>query len=320
MLNVTRIDSQEYIGNSLNTITNNFALIENKLCTLQYGASSVSTVNMLLTAVDQSFDAIDFSISSTLKSTLCQIRMSLDPTTPVVYDNFVDQNVIYIHPYNGNIISLYNTDTSEWQEYFIDEPISFFLTTDGTQYGVSLAGNVVYDVFIYVQDNKFQLKYAQRPHVDLYAELSESVETRYNLEGVVVSYYDDTMRYIGSIYTSGNNNVEQTTNIKTTIQSIWNKYNQHEAVVSFQDQCDFVVGEPTNIRIYQTYYLNTDNTVELQLNSKVIDKQDIYTNSDCTNSTVFDLSLKAGVYSLTKSSLYELDPSYITNITLTYLS
>jgi len=320
MTNVKRIDSQEYIGNSLSTITSNFALLESKLCTLQYGTSSISTINDLISSVNQSFDGIDFSISSTLKATLCQVRMSLSPTSSVVYDNYVGSNIVYIHPYDGNIVSLYDDSLNIWQEYFINEPLGFYLTVDGTQYGVSLASNVVYDVFIYVQNDVFKLKYVSRPHINTFDVLTSDAEIRDVVDGVIVNYNDYTMRYIGTIYTSGSNIAEQTSNIKTTIQSVWNKYNQHESVVSFQTQCDFIIGEPTNVQIRQTYYVNTDNTINVILNESTINSVDVYTNNDCTSDTVFDLNLNAGVYTMTLSSLHDLDPSYITNITISYLS
>lgn len=112
------IDSSECVGDSLVKINNNFTTLDEIVCTL-VGASP----------------------------TIANIRLSLDPTTPTPTTDRIGVNasVLYIHPYKGTSISLYNVSTRRWEINQVTAVLPFPLT--------GLAANTSFDVYLYRDAN-----------------------------------------------------------------------------------------------------------------------------------------------------------------------
>lgn len=119
------INRTDCIGNSLVTINNNFKNLDIATCDL-----------------DNRVIQIQNNIGGA-SPMLCGFRLSLDPNTPVPTSNRTGSfaSSLYLHPYNGNLFSLYNTVLNKWD--------SFHLTGVASAPLAGLAADTNYDIYLY---------------------------------------------------------------------------------------------------------------------------------------------------------------------------
>jgi hypothetical protein len=120
-----RILRTECVGNSLVTINNNFQNLDLEACRL-----------------DNEVVALQNAVGGASPS-FCGIRLSLDPTTPTPTTNRTgtNANTLYLHPYKGNVFSLYDTSLNKWNSYHLSSALNASLA--------GLAADTNYDIFLY---------------------------------------------------------------------------------------------------------------------------------------------------------------------------
>jgi prophage DNA circulation protein len=97
---VTTIQKTECIGNSLVTINSNFATLKDAACDNQ---SQINGLNDVLNSLFASLP------------TLMNIRMSLSNSTPTTTTDIRNAATLYLHPYNGSNVALWNTLSNKWE-------------------------------------------------------------------------------------------------------------------------------------------------------------------------------------------------------------
>lgn len=130
-------------------------------------------------------------------SKLCNLRISLDPTNPTPNTNIIGSEFLYVHPYKGNSVTLYNTFINRWEKFIFTDTIKVPL------------GNILkdrcYDVYLFKTDKGFG--------VDLFewenSTIGRSKFNRTYVNEVPVDPLNKTRRLIGCIKASGNGISEQ---------------------------------------------------------------------------------------------------------------
>ena len=119
----TEINENECIGDSLTTINANFSALDVAACNL---AGLNDIVNSLLGSI----------------SSLMNIRISLSNSSPIITTDITNTANIYIHPYNGSVVSLWNTTLNKWElkQFTSILPVGL----------AGLASNTNYDVYLYL--------------------------------------------------------------------------------------------------------------------------------------------------------------------------
>ena len=209
----TRIDPAECLTTSRVILNSNF----NSLYT---GCRDVNEVITLTedTGVDilQRANTVVKNINSLLSSEIYNARLTLSPTDSNSTENIESTN-IYIHPYGGNTIALYNLKYDSWLTYSLQAPKSFALKD---QENNALTANTNYDIFLSYLDD-FTVTFIKWGDESL---------LQFN-EGVCVQKGDVTKRYIGCLRTTK----KGTTEVKYTVTSthgdrlksfLWNYKNQ----------------------------------------------------------------------------------------------
>tara|TARA_R110000868_G_scaffold55422_5_gene172229 strand:- start:1678 stop:2811 length:1134 start_codon:yes stop_codon:yes gene_type:complete len=196
------IDRTECIGNSLSKINGNFSAIDNGLCQLTNEVSGLSnTVGGILPSLPS----------------LMSLRMSLSPSASLTTGDIKDASTIYIHPYNGNSVSLYNTTTNKWE--------ILFLTSIKNKSLIGLLANTNYDVFIYHDGVDFQFEFQEWN--------SNLPPTLFILDGAIVkSSGERNKRLIGCLRTTNTGQTEVSFGRTAAVGGshpkvfLWNLFNQ----------------------------------------------------------------------------------------------
>lgn len=133
----TEIKEEECIGDSLQTINTNFSALEVSLCE---AGSDIANIESLLSELVGGIQ------------TLMNIRMSLSPTTPITTTDIVT-DTIYVHPYNGTAVSLWNSTTNKWEI----KQFTSVLAANLTDAGASIPARN-YDVYLYYDNASSSFK------------------------------------------------------------------------------------------------------------------------------------------------------------------
>lgn len=131
------INENECIGDSLQTINTNFKDLEVSLC------QAVSDIANLANKIS----AIRPGVQS-----LMNIRMSLSPSQAIGITDILS-TTLYVHPYNGNAVTLWNTTKNEWETRQFNSILSVNLSQAGAQ-----APNSNYDVFLFYDESTSSYK------------------------------------------------------------------------------------------------------------------------------------------------------------------
>lgn len=187
------IPETQCIGDSLITINQNDANLD----------TAVQQINNKLTVIPS----------------LMNIRLSLNPTLPVVTDNITISNTLYMHAYKGNAVFLYNTTRNIWEQRAIPNVFSKSLG--------NLAANTNYDIFLsYSTIIGFDITFVS------WGGNTPPTNTVRLVDGVLVNASDYSQRLIGCLRTTNAGQVElnfgRTSAVGGSYPKIhlWNLYNQ----------------------------------------------------------------------------------------------
>ena len=138
---------------------------------------------------------------------VANLRLSLSPTSAVP-DSNQSGIALYIHPYNGNEIALYNDNLatpskSRWYVLKFDGVQTRYLTTTGLSGGALLTADTQYDIYLY---NSGTIN-APLLAVEYVAWASgESAPERTRHDGIQCKNGDKTRRFVGIVRTTGAGN------------------------------------------------------------------------------------------------------------------
>jgi len=208
-----RIPSTSYIGNSLVDINNNFDNIDAvaTVLTQQRDVLLDTYINAL-----QSVNILQDTFALHLPTQLANLRLSLSDSYAVADDSNIGNRLkdtfnLFVHPYNGNRVGLYNTSLNRWISLPLRGLLSFSL--------FGLAPNTVYDIFLYLKtDDTFNLNFKEWSD-------NSTTSRRIRYDGVLVNAEDISQRYIGSVYLQdrGSQQTFSGTSVKILL---YNAYNQ----------------------------------------------------------------------------------------------
>ena len=219
------IDREECIGDSLVKINTNTANLD----------SAVIDINTQL---------------GTLYSNIANIRLSYSSTTPVPTTDILNATTLFIHPYRGNIISLYNTTTNTWIRYTYNDVLPFSIAT--------LNANTNYDVYLSITNNVFAVNFVAWSS----SVVGAIPPTRTYKDGVVVNPIDFSQRFVGCLRTTSAGRSEQSFGSvvaggSSPKQFLWNAQNRVPTTVRNFDNGNWSVQSPAGgstgwLRVNQT--------------------------------------------------------------------
>lgn len=226
---VTNIEAGNFLIIQTEDTTNiidfeNFLIpLENTTFGSTISSHSIDILNMQTTINDLSA-TISRGVQYLNDPKTANIRLSLDRDNPIVNSDITNAGTLYIHPYKGGEISLYNATSATWTLYTLTSAIATSLS--------QLAANTTYDVFIGVRDNQYRVAFNSWPSQDA----GNTTVSRKYINGVTVADYDEELRFIGCIRTVAAGQSEQTFGRAGTIggshpkQFVWNA--QHRVPVT----------------------------------------------------------------------------------------
>lgn len=142
-------------------------------------------------------------------------RLSLSSGSAVPTSDLVSQSTLYLHPYKGNRISLY--DGAQWINHTLSSAISLSLT------GLATASQC-YDIFVYDNSGTLTLEAV------VWTSATVRATALVYQDGVEVKASATTKRYVGTVYIDASKQatMEWDRVNSTTIarRHVWNRYNQ----------------------------------------------------------------------------------------------
>lgn len=165
-------------------------------------------------------------------------RISLSPSTATPTTSITGSNAgtLYVHPFKGDTVTLYDTGLSAWKAYT-------FSTTSVSLINICPVANTCYDIYLSIQNNAFQITSRawsnQNPGANNFAL---STETSY-LDGVALHPTDRSKRLIGSVRTTVAGQSEYSFGTTATVDVsgshpkffVWNMYNREPVSFSILD-------------------------------------------------------------------------------------
>lgn len=124
---------------------------------------------------------------------IMNVRMSLSPDTPTPTSNLsgVNASVLYVHPYKGDIVTLYNTSLSAWRTHVFNTRISQSLTN------ICTTPNTNYDIYLSISSGgEFNITAETLPST--FGNINLNIYRKY-LNGIAVNPKDYSKRLIGCI-------------------------------------------------------------------------------------------------------------------------
>lgn len=146
---------------------------------------------------------------------VCDVRLSLSQTKPIITSDLVNQTTLYLHPFKGNRVTLYNG--ADWSEHSILSPLSLVLTSLPT-------ASMCYDIFLYNNSGTLALEAVA------WSNISTRATQLIYQDGVEVKTGGTTRRYVGTIYIdsskTSSTEVRQVNSTNPARSHVWNRYNQ----------------------------------------------------------------------------------------------
>lgn len=183
---VESIERTECIGNSLQKINSNFSNVDNGLCEL------TTAVNELIASLQ---------LLGGSSPSLIGIRLSLDPTTAAPTSDIKNASMLYVHPYKGNIVTLWNPSTTKWDVYQISSTLSFPLNCPNA--------NRNYDIYLYRENDQFKVEFVEWAGGAAGSEPGSGLPSRAYRDGTAVKVNEPQKRLVGCLRTTGINQSEQ---------------------------------------------------------------------------------------------------------------
>jgi hypothetical protein len=186
----------------IDTISANLALSASDLG-LKTNANT-SSILILNEQVD-SLSAITDTIANGFPNT-ADIRISLDSTKPVPTEDVTSSETLYVYPYRGDKVSLYDTVLKRWVTHTITK-ISQPLVDTSNDQDTPLAGNTNFDVYLQSTDGVLEVSF--EPWSNSTAG-NNGPQNRKYIDGVCVHTSNEGKRLIGCIRTTDPGTSEQT--------------------------------------------------------------------------------------------------------------
>jgi hypothetical protein len=170
---------------------------------------------------------------------IMNVRLSLDPNTPTPTVSLTGSNAstLYIHPFKGDTVTLYDTSLSAWNAY------SFNSTIGKSLIDICPIANTCYDIYLSIVNDAFEV--TSRPWSNQNAgpnDFTASTETKF-IDGIALHPTDSTKRLIGSLRTTiaGNSEYSFGTTASQGVSGshpkffVWNMYNREPVPFSIID-------------------------------------------------------------------------------------
>lgn len=294
------ISANEYIGDSLGKINDNFYNLDDALVSLSAGKISTSGSLSSIFVTDKEYTRISTNVILTkntieqfLTPALCDVRLSCSMTEAYTYNNF-ETDVLYLHPCNGNYISFYNPEILVWNHYELTEVKKFYLRNDSLkQTSSKLKANGVYSVFVYLENNVLKLHYVQA----LYSNTINNILTRdvVYIDNVLVYAGDHSKRFIGIIRTNSKSNCIMS---QETV-SLYN-YNSLETNIYSSSAINFLTFQNTKIAFNTS--VPKDIKAVVLFRNKDKKTTTLYEVDELSYFNNFIIELEPSCYSLTLST------------------
>ena len=288
------IKESEYIGDSLYNLNANFDAFNSELLNLSKGVSSFEALQDYVALEEARLNSIYNIVENTFIPSLVQVRLSLDST--ITTSSNTTTNTIYLHPYNGNLLSVYNTVTKRWEVESIENTQAIPL--------VNLELNQIYDVVVY-KENKLMFSFIKWQDFTLesYTNNDGKVESnifhdKYTTNRVLIDNVltVDSKRLLGTIHISASsaNTIHQDLQNTNTQVSLSNLYNKIQTVCSFTESIEFV----TCTNSQAVLNVNTFNQTSLFKNKRIFQ---VVKDIDSINGSIthaYNIQLSTGLYKI----------------------
>jgi hypothetical protein len=179
-------------------------------------------------------------IISQLIPALANIRISLSNTQSVITNDVNDVGTIFIHPYQGNVISFYNPTTDRWDVKSLPGILSFNLT--------GLGANTNYDIYLYYEGAQFRIDFTPWSNSNRAStSLPKTV-----INGVKLKQGALNRRFIGCLRTTAAERTTINFGRRWVLGGshprffLWNAQNHTSAAYSIYDGADWTVAGPGN--------------------------------------------------------------------------
>jgi hypothetical protein len=214
---VDKINRTECIGNSLVKINKNFADLDAAICRANNGA-----------------DDFRKSISTNLFPHVVECRLSLNATNPAPTTDIKNAQTIYLHPYGGTSVALWNVGAARWELKTLKTVISKSL--------LECKADTNYDIFLYHDGLNFIME-LQEWSSSAAGAIPPVLDDQ---DGIPVKTLEPNKRLIGCLRTTVACQTEMSFG-KTAVTGgshpklfLWNMYNQLPVHFSILDLRDHV--------------------------------------------------------------------------------
>ena len=127
---------------------------------------------------------------------IMNIRMSLSNTTAITTTDIKNATNLYIHPYNGAVVSLWNTTINRWELKQFSSIVTVSLA--------SLAADTNYDIYLHFSSGSFQVEF-----VAWSSQLAGATPPATGSQnGILVKSGEPNKRLIGCLRTTGSGQTE----------------------------------------------------------------------------------------------------------------
>lgn len=209
------IYENECIGDSLSSINVSFENLDNSVQSLS------GNITDLENTVEDDINSLLGGIVNSMN-----IRMSLSNSTAITTTDIKNATNLYIHPYNGTAVSLWNTTINKWEL----KQFSSILTVNLN----SLAANTNYDVYLYYTAGTFNVEF-----VAWSSQAAGSAPPTTGFQnGILVKSGEPNKRLIGCLRTTNAGQTEVSFGRVAAVGGshpklfVWNLYNQQPASFS----------------------------------------------------------------------------------------
>ena len=302
------ISANEFIGDSLGKINNNFSNLNSALHALSSGMVSDNGSVSSVYVTKEEYQRIDTMIATTedvierfLTPSLCDVRVSCSSAVHYTYDE-ISTNKLYLHPYNGNYISLYDKVNTSWFMYELTDVKGYNLYNSESFTGRSpLTPNSLCGVFVYLDADVLKLYFKQT-----FTSVSNLIRDNITyIDNVPVYTKDYNKRFLGLVRIDSNSKCS----ISQSNLSLFN-FNSIETLTHSNSSISFTVFKDIKL-VYNTVVpvgsagkfmfrdvdRRTTSIVEVE-------------NTDYFNNVVVDL--QPGAYTLTLSTTPQTQETLIT--------
>jgi hypothetical protein len=178
-------------------------------------------------------------VSNAALPSIMNVRLSLDPNTPTPTVSLTGSNAstLYVHPFKGDTVTLYDTSLSAWNAYNFNSTIGTSLMS------ICPIANTCYDIYLSITNDAFVI--TSRPWSNQNPgpnDFTAATETKF-IDGISLHPLYSTQRLIGSLRTTTAGISEYSFGTTASLGSsgshpkffVWNMYNREPVPFSIID-------------------------------------------------------------------------------------